>query len=129
KQPRRKKTGRASTTRGVSFDTVREIARELPGAVEGISYGTPAFYAGKTLFVRQHQDGQSLVVRIEPEERALLVRANPATYLVTDHYVNYPLMLVRMASIEREELKELLAEAWRLAAATRPLGRRTSKKS
>ena len=52
----------------ISFDTVREIAGGLPGAVEGTSYGTPAFHVGKTLFVRQHQDGESLVVRIEPEE-------------------------------------------------------------
>lgn len=125
-QPRRKKTRRAR--RGVSFDTVREIARELPGAVEGTSYGTPAFHVGKTLFVRQHQDGQSLVVRIEPQERALLVHADPDTYSVTDHYVNYPLMLVRMASIRREELKELLAEAWHLAAATDPARDKRSKK-
>jgi hypothetical protein len=48
----------------ISFDTVREIAGGLPGAVEGTSYGTPAFHVGKTLFVRQHQDGESLVARL-----------------------------------------------------------------
>jgi hypothetical protein len=102
--------------RGVTFDTVREIARELAGAVERTSYGTPAFFVGKTLFVREHQDGVSLVVRIEPEEREMLLRANPTTYSVTDHYLNWPLVLVRMATVEREELRELLVEAWRLAA-------------
>ena len=102
---------------GVSFDTVREIARELDGAVERTSYGTPAFYVGKTLFARQHQDGQSLVVRIEPEQRAMRVSANPTAYSVTEHYRDSPLILVRMASIEREELRELLEEAWRLGAA------------
>jgi len=109
---RRNKPRRAEG--GVSFDTVREIVRELPGAVEGTSYGTPAFHAGKTLFVRQHQDGESLVVRIDPEERALLVTANPKTYSFTDHYANYPLILVRMASVGRQELRELLMQAWRL---------------
>ena len=54
---RRGKPGRDD--RGVSFDTVREIARQLPGAVEGTSYGTPAFLVGKALFVRQHQDGMA----------------------------------------------------------------------
>jgi len=53
--------------RAISFDTVRELAGGLPGAVEGTSYGTPAFHVGKTLFVRQHQDGESLVVRIDPQ--------------------------------------------------------------
>jgi hypothetical protein len=98
----------------ISFDTVREIAEGLPGAVEGTSYGTPAFHVGKTLFVRQHQDGESLVVRIEPDERAVRVATDPKTYSVTDHYVNYPLVLVRMAGIKRRDLKELLEEAWRL---------------
>jgi hypothetical protein len=102
---------------GVTFDTVRKIAGELAGAAERTSYGTPAFFVGKTLFVRQHQDDQSLVVRIEPAERKLRVKTAPTKYSVTDHYVNYPLMLVNMASIEPEELRELLVEAWRLASA------------
>jgi hypothetical protein len=108
----------------ISFDTVREIAGGLSGAVEGTSYGTPAFHVGKTLFVRQHQDGVSLVVRIDPEERAVRVAADPKTYSVTDHYVNYPFVLVRMASVERRELKELLKEAWRLGATQSEVGKR-----
>jgi hypothetical protein len=99
----------------ITFDAVREIAGRLPGAIEGTSYGTPAFYVGKTLFVRQHQDGESLVVRIDPDERSIRVAADPKTYFVTDHYINYPWILVRMASVRRRELKELLEEAWRLA--------------
>ncbi len=110
--------------RAISFDTVRELAGGLPGAVEGTSYGTPAFHVGKTLFVRQHQDGESLVVRIDPQERAVRVAADPKTYSVTDHYVNYPLVLVRMASVKRRELEELLDEAWRLATTQGDGGRR-----
>ncbi len=108
----------------ISFDTVREIAGGLLGAVEGTSYGTPAFHVGKTLFVRQHQDGESLVIRIEPEERAVRVAADPKTYSVTDHYVNYPWVLVRMASVQRRELKELLKDAWRLGATQGDVGKR-----
>jgi hypothetical protein len=112
----KKSQGKAArrTRVGVSFETVREIARELPGAVEGTSYRTTAFHVGKTLIVRQHQDGESLVVRVEPAERAFLVQAAPDIYSVTDHYVNSPFILVRMANVEREELQKLLAEAWRL---------------
>lgn len=102
---------------GVTFETVRTIAGELVGAAERTSYGTPAFFVGKTLFVRQHQDGQSLVVRIEPAERELRMITSPTKYAVTEHYQNYPLMLVDMASVEPEELRELLTDAWRLASA------------
>jgi hypothetical protein len=108
----------------ISFDTVREIAGRLPEAVEGTSYGTPAFHVGKTLFVRQHQDGESLVVRIDLDERAIRVAANPKTYSVTDHYINYPWILVRMATVSRRELKELLEEAWRLGTTEADVGKR-----
>ena len=125
----RRKKAVARHDPGVSFDTVREIARELPGAIEGTSYGTPAFHVGKTLFVRQHQDGESLVVRIKPDERALLLNANPNTYSLTDHYVNYPLVLVRMAHVSRKELQDLLIEAWRLGAEIDPHERQGRRRS
>ena len=80
--------------RAVTFDTVREIARGLPGAVEGISYGTPAFRVGKSLFVRQHQDDDSLVVKIDHHQRTMRMKADPHTFYIVDHYLNYPWILV-----------------------------------
>jgi len=108
----------------LGFETVRAIARELPGAVEGISYGTPAFHVGKKLFVRQHQDGESFVIKIEPEERAMRMRADPTTFYITDHYLNYPWMLVRLSSVAVDDLRELIEDAWRLSAPRRLLAAR-----
>jgi hypothetical protein len=103
----------------VTFDTVRELARELPGAVESTSYGTPAFKVGKCLFVRQHQDGESLVVKIEPAHRAMRMKADPETFYITDHYLNYPYMLVRLSKVVMEDLRELLEDAWEQCAPSR----------
>ncbi len=100
----------------VTFETVRALVRELPGVVEGTSYGTPAFRAGKTLFARLHQDGESLVVRMDHEQRAVRMRAAPETFYITDHYVNYPWMLVRLAAVDRDDLREILEESWRLSS-------------
>ncbi len=100
----------------VTFDTVRQIARELPGAVESTSYGTPAFKVGKNLFVRQHQDGESLVIKIDRDQRSMRMKADPETFYITDHYLNYPYMLIRLAKVEREDLCELLEDAWELSA-------------
>jgi hypothetical protein len=100
----------------VTFETVRSIARELPGALEGTSYGTPAFKVGGKLFVRKHQDGEFLVVKMDRAERSMRIRADPETYFITDHYENYPWVLVRLEKIEREDLRELLYEAWRSTA-------------
>jgi hypothetical protein len=95
----------------------------LPGAVEGISYGTPAFRVGKSLFVRQHQDDDSLVVKIDPVERTMRIKADPHTFYITDHYRNYPWILVRLATVEPDDLRDLLEDAWRLSAPERTVSK------
>jgi hypothetical protein len=119
--PQRRKHGAAGTSEPVTYETVRQIASALPGAVEGTSYGTPAFHVGKKLFVRKHQDGDWLVVKITLEERAMRMRAEPETYFITDHYLNDPWILVRLATVARDDLMDLLEEAWRLSAPPRLL--------
>src|SRR5229473_8588979 len=101
---------------GVTFDTVREIAQNLPGAGESTSYGTPAFKVKGKLFARQHQDGESLVVGVDFEEREEMMSAAPEKFYITDHYLNYPWMLVRLSKVRPDELRDLLIEAWRRAA-------------
>ncbi|MGP0063145.1 MAG: MmcQ/YjbR family DNA-binding protein [Isosphaeraceae bacterium] len=118
---RKPKPNPSSSDGPVTFETVRKLALTLPGVVEGTSYGTPAFRAGKTLFARQHQDGESLVIRIEHDHRAMRMKAAPETFFITDHYLNYPWMLVRLATIDHDDLRDLLEEAWRLSAPKRLL--------
>jgi hypothetical protein len=99
-----------------TFDTVREIAQTLLGAEESTSYGTPAFKVKGKLFARQHQDGESLVVGVDFEEREEMMSAEPEKYYITDHYLKYPWMLVRMSKVRPDELRDLLIGSWRRAA-------------
>ena len=107
---------RSPKTKTVTFDTVRQIALTLPGAEESTSYGTPAFKVKGKLFARQHQDGESLVVGVDFEEREEMMSAAPEKFYITDHYLNYPWMLVRMSTVRRDELRDLLIGSWRRAA-------------
>ena len=106
-----KKRNRIST--GVTFDTVREIAQTLPGATESTSYGTPAFKVKRKLFARLKEDGESLVIGVDFEEREEMIVAAPEKFYITDHYLNYPWMLVRMSKVNRDELRDLLMGSWR----------------
>jgi hypothetical protein len=115
--------------RPATFETVREIAAGLPGAVEGMSYGTPAFRVGKSLLVRQHQDGESLVIKIDPDQRAMRLRTDPETFYITDHYLNYPWILVRLSTVRRDDLRELIEDAWRSSAPNRLLSGDASAES
>ena len=93
----------------------------MPGAVEGTSYGTPAFKVGNKLFVRLKEDGESLVVKIDFDQRTMRMKADPETFYITDHYLNYPWILVRLAAVAPDDLRDLLLDAWRLSAPKRLL--------
>jgi hypothetical protein len=99
----------------VTFEQVRKMALALESVEEGTSYGTAAFKVRGTLMVRLKEDGETLVVGTTFEEREGLMAEEPETYFITDHYLNYPWVLVRLKRVKPEALRELLARAWRLA--------------
>jgi hypothetical protein len=101
----------------VTFAAVRKIALSLDHVEEGMSYGTPGFRVGGILFLRLHQDGESLVVRTDFDQRGELLAADPAAYYITDHYLNYQWILVRLSRVHNEALCDLLRMAHKLAAA------------
>jgi hypothetical protein len=53
----------------------------------------------------------SLVVRVGFGDRAELLAASPDIYYVTDHYVGYTAVLVRMSRIAPDVLRDLLGMA------------------
>jgi hypothetical protein len=103
-------------TKAATWDTVREIALTLPGAEESTSYGTLAFKVRGKLFVRFHQSGECVVIHIHMDERAALMKLDPQTFYITDHYLNYPMMLVRLATVRPDVLHKLIVESWRRTA-------------
>ena len=82
----------------------------LPGAIEGLSHGTPAFYVNKKLLARLWENGQVLVVRTE--EREKWIQTDPETFFTTDHYRNYPTMLIKLDRIQPDDLKQILTDGW-----------------
>ena len=127
KSPRKKKLKRDRVTANApaAFNDVRRIALSLDNVEEGTSYGTPAFKVGGALFVRMHQDGESLVVRTDFEQREELMESNPETYYITDHYLNYEWVLVSLSRVHPDALRDLVGMAWKLAAASK---RRSSRR-
>jgi hypothetical protein len=107
---------RDSKNEPVTWETVRQLALALPGAQEGTSYGTPACKVGGKLFARLHQDEVSLVIKVDFEEREILMEADPETFYITDHYLDYPWMLVRLSTVRIDQLRDLLRQSWLLAA-------------
>ena len=102
-----------------SESDVREIALSLPETEERPSYGTPGFRVKDRLFARIREPGV-LVLRVADEgEKDFLLRAEPDKFFTTPHYDGYPSVLVRLGAVDRDELRELLTDAWRVRAPKR----------
>ena len=50
---------------------------------------------------------------IDLAERKALMELDPETCFITEHYLNYPAMLVRLATVRSQALRELIADSWR----------------
>ena len=99
----------------MTFEQVKKIAMEMEGVEEGTSYGTAALKVRGNLFARLKEDGETLVLGTTFEEREGLMAEEGETYFITDHYLNYPWVLVRLKRVKAAALRELLARAWKLA--------------
>jgi hypothetical protein len=103
---------------------VLAIGRSLPGVDVATAWGQPALKAnGRTIACRAaHSSAEpdSLIVMMPVAERDALVEEAPEIYYLKPHYVGHPCVLVRLARIHPDALRDLLAGARRHAAAKRP---------
>jgi len=113
--------------RRITFDTVRAVGLTLPGVEEGTTYGSPALKVGGKMFacmaVHRSAEPKTLVVRLEFEQRDELLAADPETYYVTDHYVDYPSVLVRLTRVHHDALPDLLRMGYRFVTTKGPFRR------
>jgi hypothetical protein len=99
-----------------AFEPVRRAARGLPEIEEGLSYGTPALKVRGKLVARLKEDGELLVLRTDFDSRDAMLRAQPRIFCLTDHYRDYPAVLLRLSAVGPGQLHELLEDAWRFVA-------------
>ena len=118
----------------INFDTVRNIGLTLPGVEESTAYGQRALKVRGRLLAcvpanRSAEPG-SLAVRVDFDDRAELLAADPDVYYVTDHYVGYTAVLVRLSRVNPDVLRDLLGMAYKFvtrSAAPRSSARKSRK--
>jgi hypothetical protein len=112
--------------RGLSFERVSELARELPEVAVSPSYGTPSLKVKGALFARLKEDGETLILKVDRMSRDFMISAQPDRFFLTDHYRDYPYVLLRLSRVTESEMRELLEDAWTLAAPRRLVTERKS---
>jgi len=115
----------------IDFDTVRKIGLTLPGVEESTAYGSPALKVRGQLMacLPSHRSAEpgSLVVRVDFSDRAELLAAAPDVYYVTDHYIGYTSVLVRLSRVTPDVLRDLLGMAHKFVTQRLPSKKRRKK--
>ena len=98
------------------FDLVVRAAEGLPGVEVGTCFGTPALRVKGKFLARLREDNESLVVKVLMVERDHMLQADPRVFFITDHYLDWPSILIHLSKVKRPVLRELIEQAWRRAA-------------
>lgn len=106
----------------MTFDDLREVVLAWPEVEDGTSYGTPALKVRKKMLARLKEDGDTLVVpEVPQEERAMLIEHRPEIFYFTNHYKDYPIVLLRLSPAKLEDMEHLLRRRWRALVSKRAL--------
>ena len=101
----------------VTYPDVVAAALRLPGVEEGTSYNTPALKVKGKLMSRLRSEAEgALALRCDFLEREILLQADAQAFFLTDHYKDYPMVLIRLEHLRRAALTDLLERAWRMVA-------------
>jgi hypothetical protein len=99
----------------VTAAEVREVALSLPRTSEHLIRDHIKFRVGKIVYVSISPDESVMGFGFPKEERAALIAAEPAKFAMPRlsdqrfHWVH-----ARMAALSREEMRELVTDAWRM---------------
>ncbi|MBL0373168.1 MmcQ/YjbR family DNA-binding protein [Rhizobium sp. KVB221] len=98
----------------MTFDELSALLLSWPHVEASTSYGTPSFKVNGKLLTRLREDGDSLLIKsVPPEEREMLCQACPELYYYTDHYRDYPMVLIRLSLADQETITTMLERTYR----------------
>lgn len=94
------------------WEAVKAFALTLPDTYLESFYGTPCPKVNKKAFVSPGREPDSFHVMSPHEEKAVLLDTDPDTFWQTDHYRNWPGLLVRFGSADPERVRNVIRRAW-----------------
>jgi hypothetical protein len=116
----------------ITFDTVKKLGLALPGVEESTTFRGPCLKVNGQLItcpaINKSAEPNSIMVRIPIDQRAGMIAEAPETYYVTEHYVSYPCVLVRLSQIQPDALKDLLRTSWQFVSAKKKSGKKAGSR-
>jgi len=103
-----------------SYERYLKVALALPGTEASTSYGTPAVKVRGKILSRWRTEAEgALAIRCDFLDRQIFLQAQPEVFFLTEHYLNYPMILMRIEKVSRDVLMDVAERAWRLVAPDR----------
>jgi hypothetical protein len=104
----------------VTIDQVRAFALALPRTTEGLVRDRVKFRVGRIVYLAFSRDETIMGFGFPKEEREALVRSDPDRFLMpVGGDLRYHWLEVRLATIDEEEMRELVLDAWRMVVPKR----------
>jgi hypothetical protein len=99
----------------VTIDDVRALAETLPRSYEVLVRDRVKFRVGRIVYLAFSRDERQMGFGFPKEEREALVASEPDKFLMPSKGdLRYHWVEVRLHAIDREEMRELVLDAWRM---------------
>jgi hypothetical protein len=100
---------------GATIEDARAVAARLPRSYEAVVRDSVRFRVGRLVYAAFYEDDTIMGFGFPKEEREALVASEPDKFLMPrTSDLRYRWVCVRLAAIDRDELRELLVDAWRM---------------
>jgi hypothetical protein len=99
-----------------TWEDVRRLCLALPEVEER----KQTFRTNGRIFVNLSREPGAVSTRAPQEELELLIAARPDVYFVTPHYVGWDAVLVRLDTVDEDELAGRIEDAYAFVQAKRP---------
>ena len=96
----------------VTIEDVRSFAMGLPRTTEGRVRERVKFYVGRIVYVAFSRDETVMGFAFPREWREVLVGSDPKFMMPTGGDLRYNWVVVRLAAIDADEMRELVLDAW-----------------
>ena len=104
----------------VTIDDVRAVASTLPRSYEALVRDRVKFRVGRIVYLAFSRDESEMGFAFPKEEREALVASEPEKFMMPSQAdMRYHWVDVRMAAIDRAEMRELVIDAWRMVVPKR----------
>jgi hypothetical protein len=104
----------------VTIEQVRAFAMSLPGTYETLVRDRVKFRVGRYVYLAFSRDETEMGFGFPRAEREAIVRSEPDKFFMPSKGdLRYQWLEVRLSAIDETEMRELVLDAWRMAAPKR----------